>query len=116
MIGFNLFERYMKKGLGIILLDEELNDDKEFQRRWNICQSNVCGVYDEKKDKCRSCGCYMEIKANMKKHINIKALGRVEITHCPLAYWGEGLGEEERKQELEITNYYRKLDGKESIK
>jgi len=115
MIGYSLFEKYMKKGLGVMLLHEELNDDKEFARRWDICKSNVCGVYDEQKDRCGGCGCYMEIKSNMKKHINVKAFGRVEITHCPLAYWGGDLGEEERKQELEIINYYRKVDGKDLL-
>jgi hypothetical protein len=51
----------------------------------------------------------MRVKSNMLKHRNAHAGLRVEVTHCPLAKWG---GE----QELEIVNYYRRLDGKEPLK
>lgn len=58
--------------------------------------------------KCRECGCYVEIKAEMKYNYNPLQGMKIELTHCPLAKWPDS----DRK----IVNYYRKEYGKAPLK
>lgn len=111
-----LFDNAIKKGAEVFFMIEELNDPEESGRRHGVCKSNVCGLYNAKRDKCMHCKCFMEVKTTMLKHINIKARGRVEITHCPMAEWGRTLSEEAYQKEKEISNYYRELDGRILLK
>jgi hypothetical protein len=110
-----VFDQAMKRGAYLLLLDEELNNPEESDRRLNVCKSNSGGCYDEERDKCKYCHCYMMAKTLMLKHKNPKKLGRIEITHCPKANWGRGQGENGENTELEIANYYRNLDGQELL-
>lgn len=102
MSPIELFDTVLKTGAGVLLLVEDLNDPEKESKRLNVCKSNSC--YNKKRDKCKHCTCYMSVKVTMLKNINPHKGGRVEITHCPLAKWGED-------GELEIVNHYRKIDG-----
>lgn len=94
------FNEFVKSGAKLFLSVEDLDDPKEFNRRWDICKKS-CNSYDPKNDKCTVCGCFMEVKASLLNNRNPKKSGRVEQTHCPLAKWGD----------KEIANYYREMDG-----
>jgi len=110
-----LFNRALVKGAEIFFMVEELEDKEEAEGRFTVCESNSCGMFNKKRNTCMSCGCLMEAKTKMLKHINVKAKGRIEVTHCPLAEWGRQLNEEAFNQEREIANYYRGIDGKSPI-
>ena len=69
------------------------------QARINVC--NSCPVLDAQNMKCRSCGCYVEVKVTMMRNYNPKKQGRKEVTHCPQGRWGDS----------ETANQYRKIDG-----
>lgn len=101
-----IFDKVIKKGIEIMLMDEPDTDLKNIKRKLDICKK--CEYYNAKSDRCLECTCFMKVKTKMLKNINPLKGGRVEITHCPLAQWG---GEEEK----EIVNYYRKLDGKDLL-
>ena len=45
--------------------------------RLAICESNVCGTFNEKSSTCEICGCYMPLKTTM---ANMR---------CPRDYWVE---------------------------
>lgn len=110
----NLFEKAIRKGTEFFFMAERLKDTGEVQRRYEICKSNSC--YDSEKDKCKECGCFMSSKTKMLRHINVKAKGRIEITHCPLIKWGNIVdGKLDFEGEKEIANYYRNLDKKPLI-
>jgi hypothetical protein len=117
-IATKLFHESVKTGAKILLTHESLNDEVEQARRYHVCNMNDGICFNKETDKCNHCGCYMSIKTGMKKHIDPKALGRITITHCPLAKWGNDAFLKKHTQtneEIEIANYYRKLDNKELI-
>lgn len=114
-LALSLFDRAIKKGAEIFLLHEELKDKKEAERRFNVCKSNAGRCYNEKRDKCNHCKCYMSVKTGMLKHKNPSKGGRIEITHCPIANWGKALSQEAYEGEKEIANYYRQIDGKKLL-
>jgi hypothetical protein len=37
------------------------------QNRYAICISNTCGIYDDKTDKCKNCGCSCQALAYSQK-------------------------------------------------
>ena len=112
----SLFDRAIRKGTEILLMYEEMEDLGVVEGRLSVCHKNAGVCYNSKRDKCKHCKCYMGSKTKMKKHVNPDKRNRVEITHCPLAKWGEYFGKEAHEIEKEIANYYRKIDGKELIK
>lgn len=67
--------------------------------RLAVCRA--CDKYETGRDKCRVCGCFIEIKTTAKTHWNPETM-RTEITHCPLGRWGDA----------EIANYYKLFDKK----
>lgn len=67
--------------------------------RLEVCRA--CPMLDAENMCCRSCGCYVEVKATMMQNYNPKKAGRKEETHCPQGRWGD----------VEIANRYRKIDG-----
>jgi len=111
-LALKLFDESMVKGTKLLLMHTELEDEDEVARRLSVCHSNAGICYNKKRDKCIACTCYMESKATMLKHINPKANGRVEITHCPLANWGKALSQAAYEAEKEISNYYRRIDNR----
>lgn len=50
-------------------------DQAELDRRLEICRSNICGLYEADGERCRSCGCFMNLKA------------RAASEHCPVELW-----------------------------
>ena len=64
----------------------------------------TCKHRNEKKNKCKVCGCYLDLKTKAAENWNPKKL-RIEITHCPLGKWND----------LDVANEYRKLDGEQPI-
>ena len=115
MKAWELFDRAIKKGTEFFLMEERLDDRKEEKRRIGICRANAGVCYNSKRDKCTHCKCYMTSKVKMLRHLNPLKRGRVEITHCPLAKWGKALSEVDWDKEIEIANYYRKLDKKKLL-
>lgn len=110
-----IFNRVFKQGVGIILLQEAIvkedatEEEKkeqlaEIKHRYDKCES--CPFYIEKRDRCRNCGCFMEVKTGMRKNRR-PSKNRIEVTHCPIGLWWDG--------ELEIANEYRAIDGKEFL-
>lgn len=95
--------RLIKLGIEMALKVEPL-EDKELED-WRMDQCRGCDRYDAENDKCKECGCFMEIKTGLKYNHNPKKWGRVEVTHCPLGRWND----------LEIANSYRKVDGLEPL-
>ena len=69
------------------------------------CKTCPSKMYDEESDKCKMCGCFIEIKSTLKRNRNPKAMMRVERTHCPMGHWGDKV----------VANIYRKMDGKELL-
>lgn len=83
----------------------EKTDKATASKRFSICQE--CPNFNEKELKCMICGCFMEVKTELKVHTNYFKK-RNEITHCPEGRWG--------LKDKEIANYYRGIDGLELIK
>lgn len=52
-------------------------DDELFQERINIC--NSCEKYDAGPNRCKECGCYLDVKA------------RLILDSCPLGKWTESV-------------------------
>lgn len=89
------------KAIKLVLEEEPLNNPRLTRQRIATCEG--CPSYNKAKGKCRFCGCYIEIKAEMKSNYNPKKGMRVEVTHCPLSHWPDS--------DLAIVNHYRRLDG-----
>lgn len=66
--------------------------------RMEICRA--CPRFDPDKEKCRECGCYLEIKTTCYTNRNPKKF-RTEYTHCPLGKWNDKA----------LANQYRAADG-----
>lgn len=93
-----LFDLVLKYGADVALPVERV-DDVTRATRWAICKANggEGGCYDAGRDKCKECGCFMEVKTGARTHRNPKRGMRVEVTHCPLGKWGD----------LEIAEFYK---------
>ena len=59
-----------------------------------------CENRDPENEKCKVCGCFLDLKTTTEINWNVKR-NRQEVTHCPLGKWND----------LEIANEYRKTDG-----
>lgn len=81
---------------------KELVTEQVAKERFAECLK--CPYRDPEENKCTQCGCFLDLKTKAKVNWNPKR-GRNEITHCPWGKWGD----------LEITNTYLKLDGKQLI-
>lgn len=86
----------LKKIADKVLVNERVSSE-EANSRFKICKT--CENFDSANEKCKLCGCYMEIKTASKVHFNFKKQ-RTEITHCPVGYWGD----------IDTANYYKDLD------
>ncbi len=91
----------LKKIANEVFVNEKVSDE-EYIKRFEICKS--CKNFNNKKETCNLCGCFMEIKAKSQIHFNAKKL-RKEITHCPEGYWGD----------IDTANYYKELESKKII-
>lgn len=90
-------------GIEMALKVEPLDDPKKTE--WRKEQCRKCDKYDAENDKCTVCGCFIDIKSELKYNHNPKKWGRIEITHCPLGKWDD----------MDIANMYRKVDGLEPL-
>lgn len=99
-------KRILLKGLKAVLEEAPLNDPKLTRQRIETCKT--CPSFNKAKEKCRICGCYVEIKAEMLTNFNPKKGMRAEKTHCPLALWPD--------TEKAVVNFYRRLDGEPLLK
>lgn len=95
----------IEKALAAKLLTVEKHNNKELTES-RLATCGGCPNFDPEKKKCKVCGCFMEVKSELLKHRNPKALGRIELTHCPDGKWAD----------KETANFYRKLDNKELLK
>ena len=96
----------VKKIIKAVLTEEELNNPALTRARLAKCQGG-CPKYNEAKKKCRGCGCYVEIKAELKNNYNPKKGMRLEVTHCPDGLWPDS--------NKGVINYYKRLDGEPTI-
>jgi len=60
-----------------LLADPTIAPRQVAKDRLAICQSNVCGVFNERGSTCERCGCYMPLKTTM---ANMR---------CPIDHWTE---------------------------
>jgi len=97
----SLFHDTLKAAAKVALSVEQLEDKTIADERISIC--STCENRDAKNDKCKVCGCYLEIKTQLKTNIN--PIYGVEVTHCPLGKWGD----------TEIANHYRARRGQQLI-
>lgn len=91
------------------VLAESFVSEDIMNKRLDICR----GCKSLVNDKCVECGCYVELKAAMDYNRNPKKLMRMEKTHCHRGKWvgiDEATGKE-YKNDKDIANYYRELDG-----
>lgn len=82
--------------------------EAEKQRRLSICQA--CPKFDSDSRKCTVCGCFMDVKAGLKTHLEVETMS-YEITHCPEGRWGKTEIDGQEIDYLEISNYYKKQKG-----
>lgn len=81
------------EGLAYSLIRREKETNKnKVRNRYKKC----LGCKFNEKGLCKACGCIIKVKVTSRTSLN-KDLNRVEITHCPKAFW---VGEEE------VTNLY----------
>ena len=97
----NLVDKAMAILADTALVHERV-EPPEKARRLTICEA--CEHFDPDHRKCKVCSCFMDVKCGAKTNFNPKR-GRNEITHCPLAFWGD----------LETANFYRQKDGIEPL-
>lgn len=98
----NIYNRALKLAVKAVIVKEKV-DSETAKYRYLVCES--CPMMDKAQGKCTKCVCFLDQKTGAKVNWNPKKL-RNEITHCPLGKWGD----------IEITNIYRQLDGKEILK
>ena len=96
-----IFHDTLKAAAKATLSVEQLNDKSIIAERNSICAK--CDKRDATLDKCKECGCYLEIKSGLKTNIN--PMYGVEVTHCPNGKWGD----------IEIANHYRARRGQQLI-
>lgn len=109
----NLFHQAIVEGTKFFFTADSLEEQfgkkkaEEIQKeRISICEG--CPKFNRKERRCLVCACYMDSKTTMFTLRNIKAGGRIEQAHCPEARWFD--------EEIQIANYYRKLDNKPLLK
>jgi Family of unknown function (DUF6171) len=68
------------------------------ESRWAVCEK--CEYRDHEKNKCKSCGCFLDLKTESETNWNPKK-GRNEVTHCPNGFWND----------IDTANFYRNIDG-----
>jgi hypothetical protein len=71
---------------------------------WRMSVCLGCEHRDASKEKCKVCGCYLEVKVGCKTNRNPEKL-RSEITHCPMGKWND----------KDTANAYRSLDKIETL-
>lgn len=76
--------------------------EHEASARMLVCLN--CEKRDAAENKCKVCGCFLDLKTGAKTNWNAKQM-RNEITHCPLGKWND----------KNIANLYREMDGKELL-
>lgn len=122
--GNMILDKILKVSAKTLLSIEEHGNNDLTKTRMSIC--NSCDRFDPEHQQCGVCGCYMDVKTTLLTHRNPKAFGRIEITHCPIGKWGdlpeivvEKLGEKgielEGATDMDIADYYRKIDSKPLI-
>jgi hypothetical protein len=60
-----------------LLADPTIAPRQVAKDRLAICESNICGAFNEKSSTCERCGCYMPLKTTM---ANMR---------CPIDHWTE---------------------------
>lgn len=92
-----------KQLIGAVLEVSKVPEHIEI-KRLAICDK--CHIRTE--DKCRACGCYIELKAPMNYNRNPKNGFKIEKTHCPFGMW-PFIDEEgkEHENDLEIVKFYQ---------
>jgi hypothetical protein len=60
-----------------LLADPTIAPRQVAKDRLAICESNVCGAFNERGSTCERCGCYMPLKTTM---ANMR---------CPIDHWTE---------------------------
>jgi hypothetical protein len=63
----------------------EYVDNETYMFRLNACRT--CDFFV--KERCKKCGCFMEVKAATRIHKNPKRKMKQEVTHCPIGRWGD---------------------------
>ena len=96
-------EKLLKKAAEALLSVEKINNPLIAKARAKTCEN--CPKFDREQKRCTVCGCFLESKIVLMTSKNIKKLGRIEITHCPLGLWGD----------KPIANLYRQMDGEELL-
>jgi hypothetical protein len=97
----NIFEEALHLAAKAIIVKSEV-EPIEAERRFAVCLG--CDKRDADKNQCGICHCFLDLKCGSKVNWNAIRI-RNEITHCPLGRWGD----------IEITNMYRQMDGKEIL-
>lgn len=92
----------IKHYLASKVIVREKVDEQTADWRFEICLG--CEFRDPEENKCRECGCYLDLKVGCRVNWLPKK-NRNEVTHCPLGKWND----------LEIANEYRRLDGLELL-
>jgi len=93
----NLFQKALHLAAKKIIVKEQVTPEVASER-YNVCMT--CDKRDESLEKCRVCGCFLDLKTS--SAVNWNAMkGRNEITHCPLGKWGD----------VDTANMYRQMDG-----
>lgn len=72
------------------------------EHRFSVCKG--CEHRDPEKEKCKVCGCFLDLKTESETNWNPKK-NRNEITHCPKGFWND----------MDTANFYRNLDGLEPL-
>ena len=89
----------IKKALAKFFLSvEDLNNPAREAKRIKACKA--CPKLRADTFQCGVCGCFMDIKATLKRNID-PDIGKVVTTHCPLGKWGD----------MKTANEYRKYKG-----
>ena len=96
-------DQFLKKVAEFLLSEEKMSNPLIARARAETCQH--CPKIDKQQQKCTVCGCYIETKSKLMTSKNPLKLGRIEITHCPLGFWGDKV----------IANLYREIDGNKTF-
>lgn len=77
---------YATKLIAKRLIVEEYVDDEVAEWRARVCSG--CEHRDADKNKCKLCGCFLDLKTRSMVNYNPKR-GMSEITHCPDGRWND---------------------------
>ena len=109
---WKIFQALQKESARAVFTGEKVGAEVQ-KARIKICET--CANFNSEERKCNLCGCFMDVKTELKTQLDKK--GFFEVTHCPDGLWGIMTDEDGTViDDVANANYYRAIKGEPLIK